>query len=95
MLSALDLIELARQAQGNATDYRLAKLLGAQPSAVCHWKAGRSLPSESMTYRLAELAGVDPAAAVCWVSIERAQTPRDAEVWQCLLSRVTATAAPI
>lgn len=88
MLSTVDLIEIAKQRQGDVSDYRLAKILGIHPNAICNYRAGRSVPVNPVAMRLGELCGLDSAKVVAWVNLERASSETEREVWQMLLTRL-------
>lgn len=92
MISTADLLERAKAAAGNVTDYRIAKILGLTPNAVGEWRRKGKTPSNPIAMRLAELAGIDPIEAMIAVNLERASTPEDREVWERLLARVSAPA---
>lgn len=89
MLSTIELLDRAKAAAGNVTDYRLAKILGLNPNAVSNYRTGRSSPVNPVAMRLGELAGVDPMEAVAAVNLERCRTPEDREVWEAMLARVS------
>lgn len=92
MLSTVELLDRAKALAGDVSDYRLAKLLGVDQTTMSGYRIGRSAPKNPVAMRLGALAGVDPAEAVAWVNLERAASPEDREVWEIMLSRLSATA---
>lgn len=83
-----ELLAIAKARHDDASDYRLAQLLGVPPQTVSSYRVGRSLPANPIAARLAELCDLDPAAVICWVNIERAQSDDDRRTWHLMLSRV-------
>lgn len=88
MFSSIELLNLARERQGGASDYRIAKLLGVPQTTVSNYRTGRSLPANPIAMRLAALAEVDPLQAVVAVNLERAGTAEEREIWQKLADRL-------
>ena len=91
MKSTIELLDLAKHAQGDISDYRIAQILGVSQPTVSAYRIGRAYPSNPIAARLAELAGLDPEAAICWVNIERARDETEAKTWLRVLSRVERT----
>lgn len=81
MLSTVDLIDRARHAQGDVSDYRVAQLLDLKPSQISAYRHRRICPSDPVAARLGELAGVHPLEAVFGAHLERATTPEEREIW--------------
>lgn len=88
MLSSVELLDMARARQDNATDYRIAKILGKPQATVSNYRTGRTKPTNSIAMRLGELAGVDPLEAAASINLERATDPEDREFWELLLQRL-------
>jgi transcriptional regulator with XRE-family HTH domain len=60
MLTVQSLLAQAKARQGIASNYRLAKVLGAGENTVSNWSHGRRVPDDEMSVRLAELAELPP-----------------------------------
>lgn len=58
--STVELLDRARIACGNVTDYRMAKLLGVRHATVSTWRTGRSQMSPDLITKVAYLAGEEP-----------------------------------
>lgn len=92
MLSTLELLDLAKQRQGIASDYRLAQLLGVRQPTMTGYRKGRTRPDFSVCMRLGELCGLDPHKVVLWVQVDRAQTEIDRQIWREIGERLALTA---
>ena len=90
MLTTVEILDIARARQGGVSDYRIAQLLGLSPKNVSNYRVGRSTPVNPVAKRLGELAGIDPLEAVAMVNIERSSSKDEREVWEMMLSRVSA-----
>lgn len=77
-------VDRLRRRCGNASDYRIAQMLGVRPSAISHWRAGRSEVAPEIGIRLAKLLEIDPAIILCRVEAARAKCPAVAAVWMRL-----------
>lgn len=91
MLSTLELLDRAKTAAGNVSDYRLAQLLGVPQTTVSNYRTGRSRPENPISMRLAELCGLDPVEVVAAVNLERAKSEPDRELWGLILARCRPT----
>lgn len=83
-----ELLDAAKTAQGIASDYRLAKLLGVPGGTVSNYRRGANFPANSIAWRLGELAGIDPATAMIGCNLERTSNPADRALWRELGRRI-------
>lgn len=59
-----ELLEKAREAQGNISYYEVAKRLKVSDQLMNKWKNKKSQPNGLNTLKLAEMAGVSPSEAI-------------------------------
>lgn len=95
MLTANDLLESAKRAQGIPSNYRLARVLGVTETTVANWKHARSTPDDAMALRLAEMAGLDPSDVLPAMYALRATDPAIRATWRVIAERLAATAAGV
>lgn len=89
----LALLDAARHAHGDCTDYRIARLLNVPTSYLSAWRRGNHL-SDEYAARLAELAGMDPVETVLRVAADR-EGGVSADIFRRALARLTGAAASI
>lgn len=87
MFSTTDLLDRAKAAAGDVSDYRIAQLLGVPRATVSGYRRGVSRPENPIAMRLAELCGLDPVEVVASVNLERAKSETDRELWEMILQR--------
>lgn len=87
MFSTVELLERAKVAAGDASDYRIAQLLGVPRGTVSSYRRGISRPENPIAMRLADLCGLDPVEVVASVNLERAKSDTDRELWEMILTR--------
>jgi transcriptional regulator with XRE-family HTH domain len=75
------LLDLAKSLNGKQSDYRTAKIIGASPSAIYEWRAGRRKPTQEQVIRLAELAHLDPLQTLAMIEAERAPNDKMSHFW--------------
>lgn len=92
MFSVADLIERAKARASIDTDYRLAKVIGINQSALGNYKAGRSLPDERVLEQLCALSGDDVAVFAAQIQAERARTPEGKNMWLMVAARLRGAA---
>lgn len=59
-----ELLEIAREKQGNVSYYEMAKRLKVSDQLVRKWKENKSQPNGINTLKLADMAGVTPKEAI-------------------------------
>jgi hypothetical protein len=101
MLTQAELLEAARRAQGDATTYRLGKLLGVTNAYIYHLAAGEALASPALALKLAELAKLEPGYVLACIEAERAARSGTSEGatlarhWRKVAERVRGAAAAV
>jgi hypothetical protein len=95
MFSIANLIERAKVGANIETDYRLAKVISINQSALGNYKAGRSMPDERVLAALCALSGDDVAVMAAQIQAERARTDEGKTLWLMIAERLKngATAA--
>jgi len=88
MIDTAALLDAAKSRHAIPSDYKLALILDVQPSAIGHYRKGRSRPDDVMAQRLAEMAGLDPSVVIAEMHAERAQTPEARAIWQGIARRL-------
>ena len=94
-MNTIDLLTRLKAANGGASDYRIAKLLGIQPQTVYHWKAGRSTMSDEVGVKAAEMLGLDPGKVLIDLHIERVKGDATSHVWRDIGRRLEMAAVPV
>lgn len=94
MFSIADLIERAKARANIDTDYRLAKVIRINQSALGNYKAGRSMPDERVLEQLCALSGDDVAVFAAQIQAERARTPEGKNLWSLIAARLAGGASP-
>lgn len=97
-----ELLDRLSAKYGNATDYRLSKLLSTStPATVSNWRKGRSTLSHDYAVKVAELLEVHPAYVIACIEHEREnkQHPDDetttSGVWRSIANAFREKAAGI
>lgn len=80
------LLDALSARHGNATDYRLSKLLGTSPSGVTNWRKGRSSLSPDYAHKMAALLEWEPAYVLACVERESAQKDERIEQTQEIMA---------
>jgi hypothetical protein len=95
MFSIANLIERAKVGANIETDYRLAKVISINQSALGNYKAGRTMPDERVLSQLCALSGDDVAVMAAQIQAERARTSEGKTLWLMIAARLQngATAA--
>lgn len=66
---------------GGCSDYRLAKILGIQTSAVGNYRSGRSRLGDDVALKVARELGLAPGYVLACMMAERASAPEIRKVW--------------
>lgn len=89
-----ELLTDLKKAHGNATEYRIAQLLGVRSQTVYKWKHGKGTMSDEVGLRAAKLLGRDPAKILLDLHIERETSEEAASIWQTIRDRLHVAALP-
>lgn len=92
MFSVANLIERAKVRGNIESDYRLAKIIGINQSALGNYKAGRSMPDERVLEQLCALSGDDVAVFAAQIQAERARTAEGKTMWLMIAKRLQGAA---
>lgn len=93
MFSIADLLDRAKARANIDTDYRLAKIISINQSALGNYRAGRSMPDERVLEQLCALSGDDVAVFAAQIQAERARTPEGKNLWSLIAARLAGGAS--
>lgn len=93
MFSIADLLERAKQNAHLESDYRLAKVLRINQSALSNYRAGRNLPNVEIVEALCALSGDDAGLLVAQVEAQRAADGPVRAMWLSVAKRLSAGAS--
>lgn len=88
MFSVADLIERSKARANIDSDYRLAKVIKINQSAIGNYRAGRSLPNESVIEQLCALSGDDPDLIAAQIQAARVKDGPARELWNRIAMRL-------
>ena len=71
-------------ANDNATDYRLAQLLGESNQRISNYRTGKRQFDNAAAFRIDGLLGIDAKEIIAAVQLERAKTEKDRAFWQAV-----------
>ncbi len=90
MQTTMDLLDELSAKHGDASDYRLAKILKVTKSAVSRYRGGGAFFSDEIAMRVAADLNLEPGYVLACVHAERAKQPAIKAVWEDLAIRVAA-----
>ena len=93
MFSIANLLERAKANANFESDYRLAKVLSINQSAISNYRVGRSWPNEKILAQLCALSGDDVGVIAAQVQAERAQSPEGKSMWMMVAARLAGRAS--
>jgi hypothetical protein len=88
MFFIAQLLERAKLSANIETDYRLAKILSVNQSALGNYRAGRSYPNDKILAQLCALSGDDVAVMAAQIQAARAQSPEGKSMWESIAARL-------
>jgi len=88
METSQDVIDAARAALGNVSQYRLAKESGISYQYINRVSKGRQPLGDGMAEKLGEIIGCEPALLIAIANKERAKNERLRESWQTVIERM-------
>lgn len=97
-MNTLDYVERVKLKTGIASDYGIAKLLGATRQTASGWRTGRSQLSALNCFKVAEVLGLDPAQVVADIERERAEqagNEAQAVAWRGWVEKLGGVAAAL
>lgn len=90
MERTIDFIERLRARNDGCSNYRIAKLLGVDQSAVIRYtKHGKSM-DDKYAIRMAELLGIDPAYVLACMAAERSHSVESTKQWERIAAHFAA-----
>jgi len=95
MQTTIELLDLLSELHGDASDYRLAKLIGVNRSAISNYRRGVSHFGNREAFRVAELLNLDPAYVVACAMAERSRSDEERAIWERVARAVAANAAGV
>ncbi|WP_129451978.1 DUF3693 domain-containing protein [Methylibium sp. Pch-M] len=84
-----ELLDRAKAAVGVTSDYKLALVLGIEPSTIGHYRKRRSRPDDDVAAKLADLAGLDRGFVVACLHADRAPTASARSLWMEVAARLS------
>ena len=90
--SVADLLERAKAHANLGSDYRLAKVLSINQSALGNYRAGRSWPNDKILTQLCALSGDDVGVVVAQVQAARAADGPVRSMWLSVAARLQGAA---
>jgi len=95
MHTTTELLDLLSELHAGASDYRLAKLIGVQRTAVSNWRRGVSHFGNPEAIRIAKLLNFDPAYVMACANAERSRSDEERAIWERVARAVAANAAGV
>lgn len=92
MFSVAELLDRAKNRAAIDTDYRLAKVLQINQSAIWNYRHGKNLPNEKVIDSLCALSGDDPDVIAAQIQSERSQDAAAKGLWLRIAHRLQAGA---
>lgn len=83
------LLTKLKDAQGLASDNRVAQILGCTRQHISLIKKGKSGLSEEMAIKVATMAGIDPKSALISVMFDRAESEEMREVLKQIEEKIS------
>jgi len=90
METTKDFIERLRASNDGCSDYRIAKLLGTDQSAVIRYTRGGKSMDDKYAIRMSELLNLDPAYVLACMQAERSASVEAAKVWERIAGQFAA-----
>jgi hypothetical protein len=88
MLTTAKLLAALKKANGNCSDYRVAKILKVTTATVSRWNCNLGPMSEETAKKAAELLGFDPVYVVACIHAEQQKGKDIYPVWKDLCHRL-------
>lgn len=93
MSTTLDFLDAVKARHSIASDYKLAKVIGASKQTISSYRNGKSAMEDSIVLRVADLLDEDPAVMLAAVHAERAKRPEEKAAWRSIMERLGGAAA--
>jgi transcriptional regulator with XRE-family HTH domain len=92
MFLIANLLDSAKASAKIESDYRLAKVIGITHSVISGYRAGKSLPNESIIAQLCALSGDDPDVIAAQIQAARSKSPEAKNLWLRVAARMQGAA---
>jgi Phage related protein len=92
------LLDKAKLIHKLPSDYKLALVMGIQPTSLGNYRTGKTLPDPRVITKICELTGDDPMVLAAEIEAERAKTTEARALWSSIAARLQggmATAASV
>lgn len=76
-----DFLDELKSLNGNASDYRLAKILEVKAATISNYRHGKSFFDDAVCERVADLLGIQPEYVLACIHAERAKSPSLRTAW--------------
>lgn len=93
MERTIDFIERLRASNDGCSNYRIAKLLGCDQSAVIRYTKHSTTMDDKYAIRMAELLGIDPAYVLACIAAERSRDVDTTRIWSRIADQFAASLA--
>lgn len=92
MFSVANFLDRAKASASIDSDYRLAKVIGITHSVISGYRAGKSLPNESVIEQLCGLSGDDPDYIAAQIQAARSKDGPARVMWSRIAARLSGAA---
>ena len=93
--TSVELLERVRARNGNASWYRLGKIIPASENTVANWRHGRTTIDRKFVTRIAALLDDSPEYVLLCLEAERETSAELRKLWRRIAERVIRLPAPI
>jgi hypothetical protein len=95
MKTTVHFLDALSRKYGDASDYRLAKIIGVRASAISGYRAGRSNFDDRVAIKVAELLEIDPMHVIASMHAVRAKHSDERQVWEGLARKMAGATAGV
>ena len=92
-LNIASLLDKAKVIHKLPSDYKLALVMGVQPTSLGNYRTGKTLPDSRVITKICELTGDDPMILAAEIECERAKTAEAKNLWAGVAARLALAAA--
>lgn len=92
-LNIASLLDKAKVIHKLPSDYKLALVMGVQPTSLGNYRTGKTLPDSRVITKICELTGDDPMVLAAQIECERAKTSEARTLWAGIALRLQTGAA--
>lgn len=92
-LNVASLLDKAKVIHSLPSDYKLALVMGVQPTSLGNYRTGKTLPDSRVITKICELTGDDPMILAAQIECDRAKTAEAKKLWAGVAARLALAAA--